>query len=114
MCRSCSTIVIEHDIKFSQHINKSILINYSVSQGNIKRKECDIWQHKYWEHIIRDENDLNKHLDYIHYNPIKHGQVKALKDWEYSSFHKFVKNGFYENNWCNFDDINNISIINYE
>ena len=52
---------------FSQHIDKNTLTNYSLTQGNIKRKECDVWQHKYWEHTIRDENDLNKHLDYIHY-----------------------------------------------
>lgn len=60
----------------------------------------EIWQKRYWEHTIRDEEDLYKHLDYIHYNPIKHGYVQAAKDWGFSSFDKFVKLNFYEQNWC--------------
>ena len=98
---------------FSQHIDKNSLKNYSLTQGNIKRKECDIWQHKYWEHTIRDENDLNKHVDYIHYNSMKHYAI-APKDWEYSSFKNFVQNEYYDIDWCNFDDINNIFELNYE
>ena len=58
-----------------------------------------IWQRRYYEHTINDEKDLNNHLDYIHFNPIKHGHIEKVKDWEYSSFHKFVKSGNYEQDW---------------
>lgn len=79
-----------------------------------KNREADVWQRRYWEHSIIDENDLNKHIDYIHYNPVKHGYVKSPKEWKYSSFMKFVQAGFYEENWCNFGDINLINNLNYE
>ena len=99
---------------FSQNIDKNTLDNYSLTSGNVKRKECDIWQHKYWEHTIRDENDLNKHTDYIHYNPLKHKYVNKVSDWDYSSFKKFVQNKLYDINWCNFEDNNNITELDYE
>ena len=66
------------------------------------KREKGVWQRRYWEHTIRDEADFNKHIDYIHYNPVKHGYVKMAKDWEYSSFHRFVKDGYYDENWCDF------------
>ena len=58
-----------------------------------------MWQRRYFEHTIIDENDLNKHIDYVHYNPVKHGVASLVKDWEYSSFHKFVHNNMYDKNW---------------
>lgn len=85
-----------------------------LSDSKKKRKEKGIWQRRYWEHTIRDENDLYKHLDYIHYNPIKHRYVKKAKDWKYSSFNKFVKLGYYDENWCNFEDTNGINEIVFE
>lgn len=72
-----------------------------------------LWQNRFWEHTIRNNDDLNKHLDYIHYNSIKHENVLP-KDWKYSSFKKFVKSGLYENNWCNFEDKYKIKLLNYE
>lgn len=63
--------------------------------------------------IIITEEDLNKHIDYIHYNPMKHYNV-APKDWKYSSFNKFVQNGYYEQHWCNFEDKYNINELDYE
>lgn len=52
-----------------------------------------------WEHMICDENDLRRHIDYLHFNPVKHGLVKRVKDWPYSTFHRFVKIGFYLPDW---------------
>ena len=98
---------------FSQKINKNLLNDYQLTDSNIKRKECNIWQHRFFEHTIRDENDLNKHIDYIHFNSMKHYNIKP-KNWEFSSFKKFVKNGYYDINWCNWDDKNNINFLNYE
>ena len=64
-----------------------------------KRQEHAIWQRRFGEHLIRGEDDWKRHLDYIHYNPVKHGLAKAPNDWEYSSFQKFVKLGEYDAKW---------------
>ena len=62
-------------------------------------KQTKIWQPRYWEHVIRDQDDFNKHVDYIHYNPVKHGLIKSVKDWRYSSFRKFYAQGYYDAGW---------------
>jgi putative transposase len=75
------------------------------------RGERGFWQRRFWEHTIRDETDLERHLDYIHYNPVKHGLVSRPKDWPYSSFHRWVREGAYPHDWgCgpsapSFDDL---------
>lgn len=67
-----------------------------------KRREKLIWQRRFWERLIRDEEDLHRYLDYIHFNPVKHGYVQNAKDWENSTFKQYVKRGFYDINWgCN-------------
>lgn len=58
-----------------------------------------VWQKRYWEHTIRDERDYAAHMDYIHLNPYKHGLVRNVKDWPYSSFHRMVEAGIYPLDW---------------
>jgi len=58
-----------------------------------------LWQPRYWEHTVRDEADLHHHLDYIHYNPVKHGLVGRVQDWPHSSFHRFVRVGWLDRDW---------------
>ena len=82
--------------------------------GYENKKEKGIWQRRYIEHTIRDENDLFKHLDYIHFNPVKHGLTQNVKDWQYSTFKKFVKAKNYEINWGSQQDIEKIKDLNYE
>ena len=94
---------------FSCHVTT----NLKLSESKIKKGEKGIWQRRYWEHIIRNEKDLNTHLDYIHFNPYKHYKI-APKDWNYSSFQKFVKKDYYEINWLNLEDKNNINDKNFE
>jgi len=65
----------------------------------IKRREATIWQRRFWEHFIRDEEDLEHHLNYLHFNPVKHGLVKRVRDWEASTFTDFVKLGYYDLDW---------------
>jgi len=66
-----------------------------------------IWQPRFWEHTIRDENDLCRHTDYICINPLKHGYVTRVKDWPYSSFHRDVREGLYPEDWAgDVDDFN--------
>ena len=70
-----------------------------ISASRQSKKEQGVWQRRFWEHQIRDEADFNYHMDYIHYNPEKHGYVTAPKDWKYSSFHRDVKRGVYDIDW---------------
>ena len=64
-----------------------------------------IWQLRFWDHIIRDQNDMNHHIDYIHYNPIKHNLVRAVKDYDHSSFADFIREGFYQKDWGDMREI---------
>lgn len=68
-------------------------------QANSKG-EYTLWQRRYWEHTIRDEDDLKRHVDYIHYNPVKHGLVGRTADWPYSSFHRYVRRGWLPRDWA--------------
>ena len=72
----------------------------TISKSRAGRGERGIWQRRYWEHAIRDEADLNRHVDYIHFNPVKHGYVSAPKDWPYSSFRRAVQLGLYPADWA--------------
>jgi putative transposase len=71
-----------------------------ISTSRQRKGERGIWQRRYWEHGIRDERDYRMHLDYIHYNPVKHGYVWAAKDWAYSTFHRYVARGAYPLDWA--------------
>lgn len=76
--------------RYSRHMGASAVNN---------RHESGLWQRRFWEHRIRDQNDLNNHLNYIHINPLKHGIVTAVKDWPYSTFHRYVRKGIYTPDW---------------
>jgi len=58
-----------------------------------------VWQNRFWDHVIRDESDLQRHLDYIHYNPVKHGLTDNPSSYEHSSLSKYVEDGFYSDDW---------------
>ena len=98
----------ENDSDFSVRW-KNIKANFSrqyhgpvagnTSQSMLKKGEKGIWQRRFWEHTIRDEVDYERHCDYIHYNPVKHGLVSTPSDWKYSSFTEFVEKGKYGIEW---------------
>jgi putative transposase len=71
-----------------------------LSASRRAKGERGIWQRRYWEHTIRDEGDFTRHLDYIHFNPVKHGHAGRVRDWPYSSFHRWVRLGAYPNDWA--------------
>ena len=90
----------ENDTDFSMRwrlIKRYFSLEISASINH--RKEKEVWQRRFWEHLIRDENDWRKHMDYIHYNPVKHGLVPSPEEWPHSSFCHYVEKGFYEKNW---------------
>lgn len=80
-----------------------------VSEGrSISREgksERGGWQRRYWEHTLRDENDFERHCDYIHINPVKHGYVSAVHEWPFTSYHGFVKRGVYRIDWAGSGDV---------
>ena len=75
-----------------------------ISQSRKNKRERGIWQRRYWEHIIQDAKDYEHHVNYIHFNPVKHGYVLNPSDWKYSSIHRFIHNGILTKSWvCNED-----------
>jgi putative transposase len=73
-----------------------------------KHRESTIWQRRFWEHQIRDELDFERHADYIHFNPVRHGHVARVADWPYSTFHRYVRSGMYAADWGGGPDIDGV------
>ena len=71
----------------------------SQSTSRIKHRQRGIWHKRYWEHTVRDEADLERCVNYIHWNPRKHKLVSRVCDWKWSSFHRFVREGEYDLDW---------------
>jgi len=96
----------EDDADFSRRWS---LIKHDFSRGlpadperslsKLAKREKGIWQRRFWEHAIRDEADLSRHIDYIHFNPVKHRLVTRACDWPHSSFHRYVGRGFLPADW---------------
>jgi len=72
---------------------------YELNPSRMARKEQAIWQHRYWEHALRDETDFSRHVEYIHFNPVKHGYVSLAMEWPHSSFRRYVEQGLYPADW---------------
>jgi putative transposase len=70
------------------------------SPSHSAKGERGIWQRRYWEHTLRDEIDFERHCNYIHFNPVKHGHVRTVSEWPYSSFRRFVRLGVYPSEWA--------------
>jgi putative transposase len=71
-----------------------------------RRHERDVWQRRFWDHAIRDDEDFRRHVDYIHWNPVKHGLVSRVKDWPHSTFHRYVRQGVYSEDWGSVEPLN--------
>jgi putative transposase len=80
------------------------LVKSGVAVTRKANGEYDLWQPRYWEHTIADEEDLWRHIDYIHNNPVKHGWVTAVADWPHSSFHRYVEQGILPPDWGGNDE----------
>ena len=78
------------------------------------KKEQMIWQRRFWEHQITNDNDFRNHVDYIHYNPVKHQYTDSPRNWMYSSFHKYVREGRYNDNWGGRRDTQFNNFVGYE
>jgi putative transposase len=71
----------------------------SRSPSKVAKRDKGIWQRRYWEHAIRDDADLSRHIDYIHFNPVRHGLVPHVSEWPHSSFHQYVARGDLPRDW---------------
>lgn len=79
--------------------SRALPILEAVPESRRHKRERGIWQRRYWEHLIRDDTDLQRHVDYIHINPVKHGYVKLASEWPYSTLHRYIRNGWSSRNW---------------
>ena len=92
-----------HDIKarFAAQIPRG----ERLSVRRLKEGESGIWPRRFWERAIRCEADYECHVDYLHYNPVKHGHVTRVADWPYLSFHRYVRSGIYNLEWAADDNV---------
>ncbi|MFZ5980732.1 MAG: REP-associated tyrosine transposase, partial [Candidatus Zixiibacteriota bacterium] len=85
-----------------QRIKMSFAANYR-KRNDLKAGR--IWQNRFWDHIIRNQQDMNRHIDYIHYNPVKHGLVESPFSWKESSIHEYGIKGYYSSDWGQREDL---------
>ncbi len=97
---------------FTRRLLASGGVEYGQSLSRRGRRERAIWQRRFWEHQIRDEMDLQRHVDYIHYNPVKHALVARVEDWPWSSYHRYARTCAYTDLYWQTaqDELNRLSI----
>jgi putative transposase len=85
--------------EFTRHWLRLGGAEQSRGQSRLRERRRGVWQRRFWEHTIRDEIDLERHADYIHYNPVRHKLAASPADWPWSSFHRWVQLGHYPAEW---------------
>ena len=79
--------------------SRSIGCTERISASRAEKRERGIWQRRFFEHAIRSQDDLDNHIHYIHWNPVKHGWAERAGDWPHSSIHRFIRDGKLESGW---------------
>jgi len=82
---------------FSKHCSTDVRVTTNKARQN--KNQQALWQHRFWEHTLMNETDFTRHVEYIHYNPVKHGYVRTPGEWRHSSFHRYVRAGIYPADW---------------
>lgn len=80
-------------------LSRRLAKSESIGASRLRKRERGVWQRRYWEHQIRDDDDLDRHVAYVHFNPVKHGYVERAIDWPYSSIHRYVGEGAVSETW---------------
>jgi len=93
-------------------VKRNYTLNYKKARGITT--PFNLWQERFWDHIIRDERDLHNHFDYIHWNPVKHGCVQRPEDWRHSTFRHWLERGYYEPGWGYGGEPVNITDMSFE
>lgn len=89
----------EIERSFTRHYLAKFYDSNMRNPSRQSKQEAALWQRRFWEHTIRDEQDYQNHFDTIHFNPVKHGLVEQASSWKWSSFHRYVRSGVYEADW---------------
>ena len=102
--RSRSTLTDHVDADFAimlikQRFSRQVPKGERIGSSRASRGERGVWQRRYWEHLIRDDDDLRAHVEYIHFNPVKHGYARRAGDWPHSSIHRFIERGQVHPDW---------------
>jgi putative transposase len=87
-----------------QRFSRAMPAHERITASRLRKGERGIWQRRYWERLVRNERDMQNCIDYIHFNPVKHGMAARVVDWPYSSFHRFVLNGWLPEDWAGSPD----------
>ncbi|HEY2926985.1 REP-associated tyrosine transposase [Piscinibacter sp.] len=82
-----------------QRFSRQVPKGERIGSSRVARGERGVWQRRYWEHLIRDEDDLRTHVEYIHFNPVKHGYARRASDWPHSSIHRYIERGQIDPGW---------------
>ncbi len=82
---------------FTKHCDKKYRL--FPNRARLKKQQQAVWQHRYWEHCLKDDADFTNHVDYIHYNPVKHRYVERPVDWVHSSIHVYIRRGILSEHW---------------
>ena len=98
-CRTAMPILPHAGARSKAGFSREVPAAQLKSRSQVRRRETGIWQRRFWEHAIRDDTDFERHVDYIHFNPVKHGYVTRVCDWPYSSFHRYVKDALLPADW---------------
>lgn len=109
-----SNILRQIKTHFSKNFDINKILGEENSNGEMDKQDLEIWQKKHWEHKILSQENLYRHIDYIHFNSVKHGYVETPKDWEYSTFKNFVDKKYYDIEWCNTEDKHKINCLEWE
>ena len=86
--------------RIKAEFSRSLPSGFVRSDSKVRKGELGIWQRRFWEHRIRDDVDLLNHVHYVHFNPVKHGLVRRVIDWPYSTFHRDVRRGLFPEDWA--------------
>ncbi|GAA0199116.1 transposase [Kangiella japonica] len=87
------------------------LIQQNINISKDRHGQYNLWQRRYWERTIRNDKEFSAYVDYIHYNPVKHGYVSKVQDWKYSSFHRFVREGKLSRDWGGENLTNTLGLV---
>jgi putative transposase len=87
-----------------QGFSRKVSQGERISASRASKGERVLWQRRYWEHLIRDDADFERHVDYIRFNPVKHGWVLRAADWPHSSVHRFIRGGLIDASWASVSD----------
>lgn len=87
-----------------------ILRGERLSPRRLHKGEPGIWQRRFWERVIHDEGEYERHTDYIYYNPVKYGHVTKVANWPYLSFHRHVECGTYTLEWAACENVRTLEM----